>query len=434
MKSFEKIKKLWLLVKRLKQDKVLGQLIEFLSGNYDFFITLIRSNKFTESLSSNSNLWLALIENRKNQDLTTCLLSDPDLKNLIAHLADDDKAKALSTYLISNKVFRDSVAYLANDKGSRILTQMLLGFIQSQPGCAGYLQRILQAWDDQSSFTLFIELSNWVSSQNEDFRSVLQELDTKDKLAVNFLQDLNKWESQLKLEKIKSQSCIRELYLAELFPNIGEIKLPVGVIHEESHHSNQVDMLYVCAIAAFLQARQIFEFGTYRGQTTCGLAAIAADVKVTTLNLPPEKDPRYAPYIGQFIKTSPYRDRITQIFADAYEFDPFPYTNQMDFIFVDADHSYEGIENDSKKALQMLRPGGVIVWHDYAAKTPGVYEFIRDFSKERPVFQIRNTCLVVYWDGVDAYHFTPHLIPPSLETAEYSPDSSLFQSKATDDC
>jgi len=34
-------------------------------------------------------------------------------------------------------------------------------------------------------------------------------------------------------------------------------------------------------------------------------------------------------------------------------------------VFVDAGHTYRYVKSDTEKALKMLRPGGVILWHDY---------------------------------------------------------------------
>jgi len=36
-----------------------------------------------------------------------------------------------------------------------------------------------------------------------------------------------------------------------------------------------------------------------------------------------------------------------------------------DAVFIDGDHSYDGVMNDSAIASRLLRPGGVIIWHDY---------------------------------------------------------------------
>ncbi|MCU0534207.1 MAG: class I SAM-dependent methyltransferase [Hydrococcus sp. Prado102] len=374
--NYKKIPNLFLLIKKLYEDRQLSRVTENFSKNYDY--------------------WLALIKNKELQNLMFRLSDDSETARLTARLLDRQDAKEL--------------------------TRMLLARIEESPDRTNYLHKIFRVWKANSNWTLFTQLSNWISNQPEEFYNILEELLIEGELNSSLYRNLQQWGFQLKLDKIRSQSRIRELYLAELFPNINDIKIPIGVIHEESHQANQVDMLYVCAIAAATKATNIFEFGTYRGQTTCGLAAIGEDVRVTTLNLPPEQDPRYAPYIGKLIQESPYRDRIVQIFADSRAFDPSPYAKQMDFIFVDADHSYKGAENDTRKALEMLKPGGTIVWHDYAAKTPGVYEFIRDFSQTRPVFRIWNTCLVVYIDGVDVDRFEPYPMPSSLETVEYTPD------------
>lgn len=37
---------------------------------------------------------------------------------------------------------------------------------------------------------------------------------------------------------------------------------------------------------------------------------------------------------------------------------------QADAVFIDADHSREGVENDTRLAMAALRPGGIVIWHD----------------------------------------------------------------------
>lgn len=37
----------------------------------------------------------------------------------------------------------------------------------------------------------------------------------------------------------------------------------------------------------------------------------------------------------------------------------------IDAAFIDGDHSLEGVSHDSRLARSLLRPGGIIVWHDY---------------------------------------------------------------------
>lgn len=209
------------------------------------------------------------------------------------------------------------------------------------------------------------------------------------------------------------KSHIREVYLTDIFPHIDEISVPIGSINEESGHANHVDLLYVNAIARVLRAERIFEFGTYIGRTTFHLTFASPNARVFTLNLPPEKDSRIAPYLGSYFKGTDREARIELILTDSREFDASEYKQSMDMVFVDGDHNYEMIGNDTKKAFELLKPGGTIVWHDFAAKSPGVLKFFEEFSASTPVFRIKNTCLVVYIDGVDVEKFSP---PPRRNT------------------
>lgn len=84
-----------------------------------------------------------------------------------------------------------------------------------------------------------------------------------------------------------TEARIRPLQLAQVFPGIEHQTVEIGAIDPDTSHSNQVDMLYVCAIARHQQAMRIFEFGTYLGRTTYHLALGPAANRVFTLDLDP---------------------------------------------------------------------------------------------------------------------------------------------------
>lgn len=236
---------------------------------------------------------------------------------------------------------------------------------------------------------------------------------------LKYAQDRRRnYSQEVNFALLQEKSRIREIYLNELFAGIEKVCVPIGAINEETGHVNHVDLLYVNAIARHLQCRNLFEFGTYMGRTTYHLAQATEGVIVTTLNLPPEADPRIAPYLGIYFRGTDREPFIRQIFADSREFDTTPYRHEMDFIFVDGDHSYELVKNDTAKAFEMLAPKGVIIWHDYAAKSPGVVKFFQEFTQDQPVFRIKNTCLLVHLDGVDPLTFTPHPMRTSLENKQ----------------
>lgn len=225
-----------------------------------------------------------------------------------------------------------------------------------------------------------------------------------------------KYAQDIDFALLREKSQIREVYLSELFAGIEQVWLPIGAINEETGHANHVDLLYVSAIARHLQCQNLFEFGTYIGRTTYHLTFAAEGAVVTTLNLPPEVDARVAPFLGSYFRGTDREPFIRQIFADSREFDTTPYRQKMDFIFIDGDHGYELVKNDTAKAFEMLAPNGVIVWHDYAAKSPGLVQFFQEFTQNQPVFWIKNTCLLVHLAGANPLTFTPHSMRPSLET------------------
>ncbi len=218
---------------------------------------------------------------------------------------------------------------------------------------------------------------------------------------------------QLAFQQSQARSRIRELYLAEIFGGIEEISIPVGAVNEETGHANAVDLLFVAAMARHHRSRELFEIGTYLGRTTYHLTYASEGAVVTTVNLPPEADPKYGPYQQIYFRGRPRAEQIRQVWADSTMLDTTPYRGRMNFVFVDGDHSYEAVKADTRKAFEVLAPGGIIVWHDYAAKSPGVCRFMEEFTQERPLFRIRKTCLLVHIDGVDPLAFPPYPMRPS---------------------
>ena len=69
--------------------------------------------------------------------------------------------------------------------------------------------------------------------------------------------------------------------------------------------------------------------------------------------------------------------KVTFLRADSAKFDTAPYLESMDLIFVDGAHSYEYVKNDTIKGLEMLRPGGIIAWHDCTPSHADVVRYLR---------------------------------------------------------
>lgn len=69
-------------------------------------------------------------------------------------------------------------------------------------------------------------------------------------------------------------------------------------------------------------------------------------------------------------------------------FDSVPtdmWAGYWDFVFVDADHGYASVKRDTERAEKMVKPGGVLAWHDYHPLCPGVYEYLNERAKDHDI-------------------------------------------------
>ena len=166
------------------------------------------------------------------------------------------------------------------------------------------------------------------------------------------------------------------------------------------------ELTLLCAVANLTRPRGVFEFGTFDGLTAWHLARNAGpDCRVWTLDLPPDHPARFADehdrsvgdvrgvVPGAAFAGTPEARQITQLFGDSLDFDPSPLERAIDFCLIDAGHGYGHVRADTDNALRMVRPGGVIFWHDYSRWWPGVQRCLDEQSCELPVFRVFDTAL-----------------------------------------
>jgi predicted O-methyltransferase YrrM len=161
-------------------------------------------------------------------------------------------------------------------------------------------------------------------------------------------------------------------------------------------------------------ATQLFEFGTCTGKTTYLWARNQpAGGRVTTLTLAPDQLAQYQVADGDeafaveharlesaFTRFrysgTDVESRIDQLFGDSKSFDERAYVDRCDVVFVDGSHAYSYVVSDSTKALRMVKPGGLVLWHDYNSATKGVFRALNELSKQIPLVHLRGTDLVAY--------------------------------------
>lgn len=165
----------------------------------------------------------------------------------------------------------------------------------------------------------------------------------------------------------------------------------------------------------------IFELGTYRGATTLLLFRNAPETaRIFSFDIPagidrvpsldrtrllePGTDGLEDGFERDFFPRSP---RVRQVYADLGQVDwvHLRALGTPDFVFIDADHSYEGCLRDSRHILDWVGDEAMVVWHDaswrkfsYLEARYGVHASIVDATRPEALpytFRIRDTSLLV---------------------------------------
>ena len=162
--------------------------------------------------------------------------------------------------------------------------------------------------------------------------------------------------------------------------NIFHQRIQVGKLGWKfGHITDNNTLIFLCCLAK-AGFSPIVEFGTFTGRTTYNLALNTAG-KIYTVDIGKDVDagsniagiryPAYRP--GElFVDDPEVKDRIVLIIGDSRTVDLSHLNGTVGMVIVDGGHSYEVAKADTRKALALIRPGGIIAWDDYGEDWPGV--------------------------------------------------------------
>ena len=209
------------------------------------------------------------------------------------------------------------------------------------------------------------------------------------------------------LERWRSQE------IFELFPELKDHpRIVLEHLPGEGIETRVEVLAYLALATAAIRPKQVFEFGTFRGRTALNFALNSPpECRVYTLDIPKVERSsavgRMNDADAEIMQRSEtgidYQNRdvshkIVQLLGDSMQFDFAPYLDQIDLVFVDGGHDYAVARSDTRNALAMLRPGGVIIWDEFA-NYGDYHDVMRAVLDEIPaerIVQIANTQLAVY--------------------------------------
>lgn len=170
-----------------------------------------------------------------------------------------------------------------------------------------------------------------------------------------------------------------------------------------------IDTAILLSLSKLVNARTLFEFGTFLGIQTLNMAAnLSGDCRIYTLDLDDtvagpawqqEEDAvlsrkHFTHQHRLAFMDTPLESKITRIFGDSNKYDFARFAGAMDLVYVDGGHDLETLKNDTRNAFEMLSPGRpvCIAWHDYGNSTyPQVKAYLDEISNAKPIFHVEES-------------------------------------------
>jgi hypothetical protein len=165
-----------------------------------------------------------------------------------------------------------------------------------------------------------------------------------------------------------------------------------------------------------VNARRVFEFGTFLGINTLNMALntpddariftldldeqhaasakqVAADAPLTQLHLAAQSALDFA--------GTPVAGKVTTLFGDSTTFDFSLFKESIDFSFIDGGHDLRTVKSDTENALEMAakHSPSAIIWHDYRNREyPELTQYLDDLAGERDIFHVEDTILCAWFN------------------------------------
>ncbi|MCK4570117.1 MAG: class I SAM-dependent methyltransferase [Bacteroidales bacterium] len=173
------------------------------------------------------------------------------------------------------------------------------------------------------------------------------------------------------------------------------------------------DLALLRVLAAGFDDCKFFEIGTWRGESVANVAEVAGEC--TTLNLSAKEmldaglDPAYVDQHGMFSKGLP---DVIHLEGNSKTFDFAGLNKKYDLIFIDGDHHFESVKQDTENVFNhLLHEKSIVVWHDYAWQPGNVrYETLAAIMGGVPkvfhenLYAVRNTlCAICYHGDLRSY-------------------------------
>lgn len=180
-------------------------------------------------------------------------------------------------------------------------------------------------------------------------------------------------------------------------------------IERQDGHLTHQELLLISSLVSYFKPKNLLEIGTFDGLSTLHLALNSPlDSKIHTLDISSDQlvdknllAPSDLKYIlepskkKKLYKETAFVEKIIEHEGHSLFFS-FSQFQEVDFVFIDGGHHFQIVKNDTEKSLSILKPGGIILWHDYSPNQQGVYNYLNQLSSSLSLLHLKGTSLVFY--------------------------------------
>ena len=167
---------------------------------------------------------------------------------------------------------------------------------------------------------------------------------------------------------------------------------------------HRTELLKFASLVNDLKPRSVLEIGTFRGGTLFVFCRLAApDATIISLDLW-RYTPLYAPVFHSFCRRS---QKLHVLKGDSSKpeqlsrvKDHLP-AGSLDLLFIDGNHTYPAVKSDFELYSPLVRPGGMIAFHDITAhmddcKVPQLWAEVKDRYRHAEIVEDANN----RWGGI----------------------------------
>lgn len=193
-----------------------------------------------------------------------------------------------------------------------------------------------------------------------------------------------------------------QVKIEDLIPNFNETLTTFSFL---GGGSLPTDIMLLKGLAKQIENCIYFEIGTWRGESVINVSTTAKQCytlnlsKKEILNLKLPK--KYADLHAFFSKK---KENIIHLEGNSMDYDFSSLHKKFDLIFIDGNHTYDFVKNDTQKVFKhLMKENTIVVWHDYAY-TPekmrpevllGILDGIPKHCKEN-LYHVSNTMCAIY--------------------------------------